>query len=421
MPDDYEFDTTGHVREQTVRNNPTVDGEEIGENENKEAAREAVRKAIKEASAKEKAKKGSKTEDEDDEKPVKKEPSKSVKKPSAGHKSPPPDNAEDDEVSTDEEGVDDDPGADEDPDEVKKGGHKKSPEVDEEDDTDGENLRKVLKNRAKIAKEKAKAAEENQRIQQEFGRQKAALEQQAWEIEQGRKQLQRLKENPVEAVRAAGWDPEAFIMDLAQSGTPEGQAQAKLRAMEQQIAQQNSQWEALQRQQEQNIARAQYEQAVNYRQSMETQFLAVTTDAKQSPYTAAFYKGREAALLAEGDIIAKQYNELTGKIAYPQQIAEYMEEVLAERAEAWYKETVKSRTSQEDDEEEDDTVEEEAETQASGVKGKRPKVSRTIESSPRDKRSLTSKNLADLDEDELREQARANVRLAISKAKKTKN
>lgn len=377
----------GHAVEQTEETHS-----DVPENENREAAKKAVREALA-AESKAKKKESKEDSEETESRPAKK-PVKEVGPAET-----------DDQEDPSEEDV-------EEPKPKKKDEH---PDKDE----DEESLRKVLKNRQKIAKEKAKAAEESQRQYAQLAQKEAQLRQLETQLQEQARNFQRLRDNPVEAVRQAGWDPEAFILDLAQSGTPEGQQAAQLRQMNQQIQEQKAFNERLIEQQRQ-FAQQQREQAeVNHRNSIEGRFLkAAFGDEKKTPHITSFYKGREAALIFEGDVIAANYRQLTGKECEPEDIAEYLEEQLASSATAWYEAKQKQaealRKQKEAEEEQEDVEVVEEVRPASGVKRK---ANKTLSNSDSSERRSIKKNLADLDDEELKEVAKQNVRLAISKAR----
>lgn len=378
-------------------------GDAVDANENREAAKKAVRDAIAKAS-KPPSKVGGKlpddssnAHDDDDSKPAGKAHSGTKPRVEKPVKRVEP------ESSTEE--------TDEEADESDE--HEASkPDSDE----DAQAVKRVLKNRAKIAKEKAAAAEEQRQWQTRLAQERAEIEHARRQIQEQAAYLQRLKSNPVEAVQQAGWDPEQFILDLAQSGTPEGKQAAQLRQMQEQLQQQKAWQENLVRQQQEQFRRAQEHQALQFRDSIEKQYLGRAMDAKLSPHTAAFYKGREAELISAGDIIAAQYRELTGKEAEVSDIAEYIEEQLAERAKGWYEQLRKEEAAKQElaDQEEP----EEAPEPPQGAK--RRNASKTLTPGSGGERRALQKDLSGLDDEELKEVAKQNVRLAISKYKAPK-
>lgn len=372
-------------------------------NENRDAARKAVKAAIDAETKKSKPR----SESADDPSPKGSSPTGvhgSVKKVKVKDSGPKESSADEDDETAEGEGGHD--GHDE--------SSKKSKADSDADDEDASAVKKVLKNRAKIAKEKAVAAEEQRKWQGEFQRQKAELDHQRSQLQQQYQYFEHLKKNPVEAVQQAGWDPESFILDIAESGTPEGKQKAQLRAMQAQIDQHKSWQENLVKAQQQAFHQAQQRQAIQFRDTVEQQFLGACMNEEKAPLTASFYKGREAALISEGDIIAAQYRELTGKEASVSDIAEYIEEQLAERANAWYEHKRKAQASQQDEEDESVAVVE----PPAGAKRKSSKTL-TPDHGSGERRALT-KDLTGLDDEELKEIAKQNVRLAISKYKAPK-
>lgn len=221
---------------------------------------------------------------------------------------------------------------------AKDGKDKPTKDKGEAEDTD-ESLKKVLKDRKANAYYKAKQTEElaQQAAQMRQAQQELARERQ--QLERDRQQLAMLRKDPVRAIRDNGWDPESFILDLAQEGTPEGQARRQQRQQAEELAEMKA-WRKAQEDKVLN-ERRQFEQqkAVNYRQLIEKEFLRTAFESKtdqgeeKHPYLSSFYKGHEEGLLAEADVIAEKYRQLTGKEASFEDIAEYLED----RAVTWYK------------------------------------------------------------------------------------
>jgi hypothetical protein len=268
-------------------------------------------------------------------------------------------------------------------------------------------LKKVLATRQKVAEKKKAEADELRVYQEQIQRERQELDHQRRQMQAEMARIQKLKTDPVSAVREAGYDPEQFILDLARSGTPEGQAEARLRQMQEQIQQQEQFRQQLMQQQQNYLRQQQEQQERNHRYTVEQQFLESAMDDKRAPHTAAFYKGREAALISEGDLIAIQYRQLTGREATPAQIAEYIEESLAERAKAWYESVAKQNTSSPEVGDEDDV----AEPVAKGVK----KAGKTLNPDSTGERRSLSSRYADMDEEERIETAKAEVRKALNK------
>ncbi len=204
-------------------------------------------------------------------------------------------------------------------------------------------------------------------------------------------------------------------MNLAQDGTPEGKQAALLRGLQEQIRAQQEWQKSFQAQQQQAYEQHQRRIAVQARESVENEFIGHAYSEKQ-PLIKSFYKGREAALIAEGDIIANQYRHLTGgREATTAELAAFIEEELAERAKLWYEETYKANLKNQelDSEEEAEDEEEEVKPKSSGVK----KSGRTLGSGSNERRAL-SKKIEDLDDEERHEAAKLAVKQAMAAARK---
>lgn len=356
-----------------------------GANENKEAAKEAVRKALGKAAK------------------APKEPKEATEPKEA--KEP----AEDEPEASTEESEEESPKP-----------KKKAKEEDEELDPEKASLKQVLKHREKIAKAKADQTkawrEEQAQMQAQIVAQRQMLQQEQQRLQQEMSKLQKLRSDPVAAVKENGWDPEEFILNLAQSGTPEGKQQAQMRMMQQQL-QEQAQWREQMLQAQQRAAEeAQHRQAAEYRTHVERTFLKSALDEKKYPHIAEMYKGREAALVSEGDIIAAQFRHLTGREAdFATDIPDYIEEVLAERAKAWYDKFGKSKYgSQQVDESAEEESASEVENRTSG----RKPIGKTLNPDSSGERRALSRIDKDLDGDERIELARAEVRKALNRYSK---
>lgn len=355
----------------------------------KEAVREAIRKASEEA--KEGAEKASKQDpyrpegakNEKDEpagkSPVTKKPAKDVETPERG-----PDGKFLPRKEKDSQGTEGEP----------------------EPDDDATSLKQLLKHRQnnaqpkkeaqdRLAKEREQLAQETRKVQELY----AQIQAEQNRINKERERYERLRKDPASAIREIGWEPEQFIVDLARDGTPEGQMARQQRELQQQLKEMQD-WKAEQaRQMQRAQEEAQWQQQVNYRQHIERTFIEDALHEENRPHTYEFYKGRENALLSYADLIAAQYRELSGgKEASLKEVADFIEEELAERANAWYEK--KSGTKKV-------SVSPEAKP-GKGSKGK----SLTPDAAS-EKRSLGRKALKDLDEEERRAAAREAVAAAI--------
>ncbi len=205
-------------------------------------------------------------------------------------------------------------------------------------DEEASALRKALSERREAAKYKAEANAQLEReraevraIHQQVQRERAA-------IEADKAKMAMFRKDPVRAIRENGWDnPEDFILDIAQDGTPEGAARRAQRELQAQIAELRE-WKQEQANQAQaNAQRQQQAQSQQFRQNIERELLrtvfAKDGESEKHPYTTAMYQGHEVSLIAEADLVAEQYRAVTGKEASFAEIAEYLEE----RSQKWYK------------------------------------------------------------------------------------
>lgn len=218
------------------------------------------------------------------------------------------------------------------------------PEPDDEDvDLDKASVKQLFKHREKLAAAKREAVTQHQQEMAKIQAERQAIQQEYQRIQQERAQIQRqaqklsaLKSDPARAVLEAGWEPEDFILSLAREGTEEGKMARALRQQQQELAELKAYREEQIRQQQEYAQQQQLQHEAYRRQTVEQTFLKSALDEKARPHTAAFYKGRERALVAEGDLVAAEYRELTGKEADLDQIADYIEDQLAQRAKLWY-------------------------------------------------------------------------------------
>lgn len=354
-----------------------------------EAARAAVRKAI----AKEAGEDGAKKAKESEEKRLRTMKAKSDREEA------------EDEVKAKASGKTQDEAEDE-PEKPKA----KAPAKDDDDaelDPEKASIKQILKNREKLAKVKQQQANELQQHQLYLQQMQQQVQAERAAIERERQRLALLKKDPVRAVTEAGWDPDDFILSLAQEGTPEGKMARMLREQQEKLAA-FEQWKAdqaqqLQRQQEE----FQYRQAVQARQNVEKAFTAGALNAEKYPHLAAFYAGREGALIAEGDLVAGMYRDATGQETTLEKIAQYIEDELAERANNWYmKKQGAGKASNES--QQVVTPKDTGKPARGGSKGK------TLTGSATSERRALSKDLTDLDGDERLLAAREAVKVAMA-------
>lgn len=200
-------------------------------------------------------------------------------------------------------------------------------------DPDTASLKQALAQRKQMAAQKAQFQQEQQRAMAEINAARQQFMREQAQFAEDRKRFELLRKDPIRAIKENGWDPETFILDIARDGTPEGQAARESRELREQVAEMNrwreEQAKAFQAQKQREVQ----QQNVQYRQDVEREFLKTSLDDAKYPNIASMYKGHEHGLIAEGDVIAEQYRNLTGKEASFDDIAEYLEERTAN----WYK------------------------------------------------------------------------------------
>lgn len=282
-------------------------------------------------------------------------------------------------------------------------------EDSEEVDPSSASLKQLMKHRAKLANEKravkSEIEVERQKFEaerQEFQRQVQQYQAERQAVEREKARLAHLRKNPAEAIRDLGYDPEQFIMDLARDGTPEGNAEREKRALQQEIADLKKFREDFYQSQQEMQRQAQIEHIRQHRNSVETEFLGYVKDAENFPHTAHFYANNHAGAVAYGDLIAAEYRKLSGgREATIRELAEYIEEDLANSAKSWYE---KGKTGKV-------TVGEVKAPKGSKGKSLSPEVS--------SERRTLSRELTDLDGDERLAAAREAVGIALAASRNT--
>lgn len=277
-------------------------------------------------------------------------------------------------------------------------------------DLDKASVKQLLKQRERVATMKREAKDEISRAQQEFQAQQRQFHQMQQQMAQERAQLERerkswqaIKTDPARAIREGGYDPEQFILDLAQEGTPEGQAKRQQREIQSQLAEIKAWREEQAQQQQQQRAHYQQQQAVQARQSAVQDFVKLGMNEDKYPHVANFYAGQERALVALGDLTAEEYRSLSnGKEGSFEDILDYLEDQLAEKAKAWYSKNGKGSQK--------------ADTQITQEKPKSKGKTLSPESSG-ERRSHTKNALADLDGDERLEAAKQAVARAMAESR----
>jgi hypothetical protein len=250
-----------------------------------------------------------------------------------------------------------------------------------------------------IARERDAIRQEREQFQRQVQQYQAAQAR----LQQEREAWTNLRKDPGRAIREAGYDPEQFILDLAREGTPEGQQERQRRELEAQIKEMQDWKRQMAENQERQLYEAQLAQIRQHRSHAEKTFTDLGMNEEKYPHVAAFYKGREKALISEGDMTAEEFRTLTGgREASLEDILDYIEDQLAERTKSWY---AKSKPVQK--------VEPKAVPSGSKGKSLSPDFSG-------ERRALNSKELKDLDGEERHEAAKQAVKVALA-ASQTNN
>lgn len=278
----------------------------------------------------------------------------------------------------------------------------------DEEDADKAKLSRILAKRSEMAKAKQQQAQELQQARFQMQQAYAQLQREKAAIEAERARIQRLRSDPAAAIKENGWAPEEFILSLAKEGTEEGKVARMLREQQQQLAEMKSWQENLLRQREEHQRQLQQQQVIQKRQSVEQEFLGHAMNEEKHPHMTAFYKGREGTLIAEGDYVAAKYRELTGEEASLADIAEYIEEQLAERARSWYEKSAGGKAPQQRTQQ---VAPPKTGKPARGASGK------TLTASGTSERRALGKDLQDLDGEERILAAREAVKAAMASAR----
>ncbi len=381
------------------------------EESEREEAKEAVRKAIQAAG-------------EDSAESAKTDKAKDPYKPPGAKKAEKPETAKVDSASVSKEkGESDSPERGPDgkflPKEgkptAKVGGSPKDSESEEESELDvtKASVKELLKAREKIAAAKKEVKDEISKERQSFLREQQEFQRQQQEFQNAQRQLrqqyealQSLKKDPARAIRELGSNPEEFIMDLAQEGTPEGIHKREMRELREQIASMTK-WKEEQAQQAANYRKQQqHQQMLDGRASAVKEFVEKAMEEDKYPHVAEAFRGKERVLVAWGDLAAEEYRQLSkGREGSLEDILDYIEDQLAETGNSWY-----SKRSKKDAQVKLPDTKDSKEKPKSKGKTLSPDGSG-------ERRTLAAKNLNDLDGDERLEAARQAVAIAVANSK----
>lgn len=191
-------------------------------------------------------------------------------------------------------------------------------------------LKKALAAREETARARQAASQEAELIKREVSQAQYEIQQQRRQLQRERESLLKLRSNPAEAIRELGMDPEDFIMNLAQAGSPEDKLQRRLKEQDEAIQRLHRERQYELRQQQEAQQRYQEAQQAQFRESVTSEFVNIAM-SEEHPLTRDFYQGTEKILIAWADQIADEYRDLTGKEATSKEVAEYIEEQLQAR------------------------------------------------------------------------------------------
>lgn len=274
-----------------------------------------------------------------------------------------------------------------------------------EQEMDRASILKKIKQREAIQAERNRAREEADTI---LAKAREEQQQARWMMEEVKRQaalFSSFKTDPVKAVRAAGYDPDEFLLKLAEAGSPEEKARAAEAARK-------AQWEEYQAQQEKRLAelngkiteRERREQA-EQRASIEQKFTSLVSNEEKHPFAAALYKNNAKGLLQEGDRVALEYwqatggkydrngNPVGGEHATIEEIAEYLDQ----KAEEFYLALQGAKRASN-----------------SGTPTPKAPKGKTISNSASSERRALGKDLSNMTDEELIEEAKAQVKVAIA-------
>lgn len=288
---------------------------------------------------------------------------------------------------------------------------------DEPLDLDKASVKQLLKAREKAAAIKREAKSEAAQVRQQISEQQAQIQSEWAKIQEAQRAIAQqqanwelLRKNPGDAVRRIGLDPEQFILDLAKEGTPEGAAERRYREMEAQLRQ-AQEWQRNQELQRQQWEESQRQAQIGQKRAgIIQEFTSKAMNAEKYPMISEFYANNHNGLVALGDLTAEEYRNLTdGKEAGLDDILDYIEDDLASKAHAWYKKYNGSSS----------TVtkvvaknQQKPPAKAPSSKGKSLSPEQSGE-----RRTLSSRELSGLDDDERHEAAKQAVAVALANSK----
>lgn len=183
--------------------------------------------------------------------------------------------------------------------------------------------------RARTAEHKAREAarQELEAERQKFLKEQSEIERHKSELKKQSEFLEQLRKNPAAAVRAIGMEPEKFIMDLANDGTPESQAEKRFAELAQQQQELRSLIEQAQKAEQEAIQKSQQAAVQAHVRQAEQKFVELTQ--KSFPTLHTRFSDHPDLLVKWGNDVAEYIHAATGKERVPHEdVAEFLQELF---------------------------------------------------------------------------------------------
>lgn len=264
----------------------------------------------------------------------------------------------------------------------------------------------ALAKRNSTFKEREAARQEAETIKSEALRMKQEAEQFHQQVQRQASEIARfgkmLRENPAEAIRLAGLDPEDFILNVAKGGTQESKLERQLREQAEELAE-FKRWKQELADREEQSKKSQQQQYFDYvKKQVEAEFTSKLPKFSSVSKAVDIGLANHKSLIARGDEIADQYREATGHEASIDDILEYID--------GEYKAAIGKLSG-------GAQVKPPIVAQPAKAQPAKPKVG-SISADDASERRTLQRDYTDADSEERRTAALAAVRAVLSKAKK---
>ncbi len=188
---------------------------------------------------------------------------------------------------------------------------------------------KVLKEReaAQAARDdRAAAKAEADAARAEASKLKAEAEQDRAAAKSERERIEKLRANPMAAIKELGWDAKRLVDEVTREGSPEWVAQQRYEAQLAELKAETSAMRAWREDREKADAAAKEQQGAYARHQVESRFLE-----SFPAESAARLLYEEADIVKRGHEIADAYTAKSGKVASLEELRDYIEEQAAKR------------------------------------------------------------------------------------------